>query len=322
MEAVQLSPHGDILIRELREGDLADADRIMRLAFGTFLGMPEPEKFMGDADYVRTRWLIDKGAAFAGELNGEVVGSNFATNWGSVGFFGPLTVRPDLWGRGIAKQLMQPVLDRFEAWHTTFAGLFTFAHSQKHVGLYQSFGFWPRFLTAIMAKSVNKLAADEMVSLYSHVPDSQKDDCLAACREMTDGVFPGLNLQNEIRAIARHSFGDTVLVWDDSKVAAIAVCHFGAGTEAGSGNYYVKFAAARSGTEGDVLFARLFEACERHAATIGASTIIAGVNTGRHEAYRLMLRNGFRTVTQGVAMQRGNEGGYNRPGVYIADDWR
>ncbi len=36
---------------------------------------------------------------------------------------------------------------------TQHAGLFTFAHSQKHVGLYQRFGFWPRFLTALMSKT-------------------------------------------------------------------------------------------------------------------------------------------------------------------------
>ncbi len=322
METVQLSPHRDITIRALREDDLAAADRIVRLAFGTFLGMPEPAQFMGDANYVRTRWLIDPSAAFAGEIDGEIAGSNFATNWGSVGFFGPLTVRPDLWGRGIAKQLMQPVLGRFEAWHTKHAGLFTFAHSEKHAGLYQSFDFWPRFLTAIMAKPVGKPAADETVSLYSQLPHSQRDDCLAACREMTDGVFAGLDVRLEIRAIARHNFGDTVLLWDGSKVAALAVCHSGAGTEAGSGNYYVKFAAARSGKDAGILFDRLLDTCERHARAAGAATIIAGVNTGRHEAYKLMLANGFRTIMQGVAMQRGNEAGYNHPGIYILDDWR
>jgi hypothetical protein len=46
----------DVSVRPLREGDLQEADRIMRLAFGTFLGLPEPMTFMGDASYVRTRW--------------------------------------------------------------------------------------------------------------------------------------------------------------------------------------------------------------------------------------------------------------------------
>ena len=43
----------DISVRPLQESDLATADHIMRVAFGTFLGLPEPASFMGDASYVR-----------------------------------------------------------------------------------------------------------------------------------------------------------------------------------------------------------------------------------------------------------------------------
>ena len=50
---------GDIFVRPLRKSDLAAADHIMRLAFGTFLGLPDPASFMGDAGYVRTGWKAD-----------------------------------------------------------------------------------------------------------------------------------------------------------------------------------------------------------------------------------------------------------------------
>ena len=46
-----------IIVRPLQETDLSTADTIMRLAFGTFIGLPDPMAFMGDASYVRTRWL-------------------------------------------------------------------------------------------------------------------------------------------------------------------------------------------------------------------------------------------------------------------------
>jgi hypothetical protein len=49
----------DVTIRPLRESELETADRIFRLAFGTFLGLPNPETFAGDADAVRTRWKAD-----------------------------------------------------------------------------------------------------------------------------------------------------------------------------------------------------------------------------------------------------------------------
>lgn len=93
--------------------------------------------------------------AFGAELDGEFLGSNVARRWGSVGFFGPLTVRPDLWERKIAQRLMDPIIERFDAWGVTHAGLFTFAQSPKHLGLYYKYGFRPRFLTAIMSKPVH-----------------------------------------------------------------------------------------------------------------------------------------------------------------------
>lgn len=73
------SKQSGVTIRPVREQNLPAADRIMRLAFGTFLGMPDPLKFMGDAEYARTRWLADPSAAFAAELAGELVGTNYAT---------------------------------------------------------------------------------------------------------------------------------------------------------------------------------------------------------------------------------------------------
>ena len=78
----------DIVIRPLIESDIPVADRIFRLAFGTFLGIPDPLQFFGDADYIRTRLRADPSAAFAAEANGELVGSNFVANWGSVGALG------------------------------------------------------------------------------------------------------------------------------------------------------------------------------------------------------------------------------------------
>ena len=65
-----------------------------------------------------------------------------------------MTVRPDLWDHGVGKSLMEPVMDCFETWGNSHLGLFTFSHSPKHLELYRRYGFWPRFLTAIMRKQV------------------------------------------------------------------------------------------------------------------------------------------------------------------------
>jgi hypothetical protein len=222
----------------------------------------------------------------------------------------------------VGKRLMGPILELFNHWGTRHAGLFTFAHSQKHVGLYQTFGFWPRFLTAIMSKQIRHTEGASTWTRFSEVPTRERDTVLSACRELTEAIYAGLNVEREIRAVATQSLGDTILLWDDSELAGLAVCHGGAATEAGSGVCYIKFGAARSGPTTEQDFSRLLDACEEWASSQELSRLVAGVNTARHEAYSRMIARGFRTELQGVAMSRPNEAGYNRRGVYLIDDWR
>jgi predicted N-acetyltransferase YhbS len=319
--SVTLRAEPDLLIRPLRAADLPAADAIRRLAFGTFLGLPDPMSFEGDASPVRTRYLADPAGSFAAEVDGELVGTNFAVNWGSVGFFGPLSVHPDFWNRGIAQRLVEEALQAFAGRGTRHVGFFTFAHSPKHLALYQKFGFWPRFLTAIMAKSVGSVAPPAGWSAYSDLPAGKQRACLDECRELADAVHRGLDLSREITATAQHRFGETVLLRDGDRLVGFAVCHCGPNTEAGSGNCYVKFGAVRPGPDAEASFLRLLAACEALAAARGLTRLAAGVNTARREAYRHMLEFGFRTDELGVAMDWPDEAGYNRPGAYVIDDW-
>lgn len=313
----------DVLVRPMRAEDLPAADRVRRLAFGTFLGLPDPLAFRGDASPVRTRYLADPEASFAAELDGELVGSNFAVAWGSVGFFGPLSVRPDLWDRGIARRLIEAALATFARRGTRHVGLFTFAHSPKHSALYQKYGFWPRYITAIMGKPVGQADPQVEWAAYSVLPADQQQASLAECRALTNAVYPGLDLGLEIEATARHGFGETVLLSDGGDgLAGFAVCHCGPGTEAGSGSCYVKFGMVQPGPGADELFARLLGACEELAVGRGLARLVAGVNTARREAYGGLLARGFRTEMHGLAMDRPDEACYNRPGVYVIDDWR
>lgn len=103
---------------------------------------------------------------------------------------------------------------------------------------------------------------------------------------------------------------------------AFAVCHWGAGSEGGTGTCYVKFGAARPGPEAQARFSRLLAACDNVAASQSCNVVLAGVNAGREQAWRAMVQAGFRTALQGVAMLRDNAEGYNRPDVFALDDWR
>jgi GNAT superfamily N-acetyltransferase len=322
----------DILIRPLVERDLAETRRIIRVAFSTFLGVPADDPRMGgDSDAAGTRWKADPTAVLAAEHGGKLIGSNFATNWGSFGFFGPLSIEPEYWNRGIAQQLLAPTMEIFRRWGSRHLGLYTFAHSPKHMALYQKFGFWPRDLVAVMAKETPQAAgstagaAEYEIIRVSEAESDELDlvEIGMGCRSLTDAIFEGLDLEREIRSVNSQKLGDTILVSDHSKFEAFAVCHSGPGSEAGSGVCYVKFAAVRPGRRAGETFERLLDAVEAYARAMNVPKITAGVNLARREAFQALIGRGFRTEMQGVAMETGDAAsGYNRAGVYILDDWR
>ena len=308
--------------RPLQQRDVAEADRIIRLAFGTFLGVPDPMLVFRDSDFAHTRYRAAPDSAIAALADGELVGSNFITNWGSFGFFGPLSVHPRLWNQGVAQQLLQATMEFFARSDSGHTGLYTFSHSPKHAALYQKFDYWPQYLTPVMSKAVGPGLNQNRATLFSELGPAQKQEALAQCRKLTDAIFEGLDVSREIIAVGAQQLGETILLFEGSIISAFAVCHTGAGTEAGSGACYVKFAAVRPNPRAQQNFEQLLELSEAYAASQKAAKLIAGVNMGRHEAYRTLAAKNFRADMIGVAMQKANAPGFNRPGVYILDDWR
>ena len=324
LEAGTARLQGAVHVRPMRVEDVDAADRVLRLAFGTIRGLPDPSAAFGDADSVRTRFRAAPECAWAAEVDGEVIGSVFAARWGSFGFFGPLSVHPSLWDRGIGGQLLRPVLEAFTSWDVRQAGLFTFADSPKHLGLYQKHGFWPGSLTVVTAKETGPMPRHSH-AVVSNELESRNDLVLDEIRSLTDQIFPGLDLGREIIAVNEQGIGDTVLVRQEGMLDGMAVCHCGAGSEAGSNTCYVKFAAVRPGEGADAAmrFERLLDACEGFAAESGLGRLVAGVNTGRLDAYRRLLARGFHTVQIGVSMRLRAEGPhFDTPAHYVIDDLR
>ena len=307
----------DIEVRALDEPDLADADRVFRHAFGTALGADIPE----DTRLMHTRFRAQHTVTLAAYADGELVGSNLAVRWGSVAYFGPLSVAPQLWGRGFGARLVAAAIDVLDGWGATHQGLFTFAQSPQHHRLYQRFGFWPRFLTAIMSRPVTG-AEPALGWRLSAAAARDRPALVAGCAAVTDVILQGLDVRGEIDSVLDQGLGDVVLIGEPDAPRGFAVCHAGPGTEAGRGIAYVKFAAVRPGPSVTDAFAALIAACLGFAAERGAARLTLGVNTARHEAYRHLLAAGFRTDVPGVTMHRPNAPGYDREDVHLLDDWR
>ena len=171
-------------------------------------------------------------------------------------------------------------------------------------------------------------------STFSEIPKPKQEQMLDKCRLLTNSVYDGLDLKYEIVSVSKQNLGDTILLYrnhtnnaaakndDDNSLAGLAVCHCGAGSEAGSDVCYIKFGLVKSDNNSQENFMTLLNATSLLAKDKHLSRIVAGVNTERREAYRLMIAYGFRIEMQGIAMHRPNESGYNHSDVYLIDDWR
>jgi predicted N-acetyltransferase YhbS len=311
---------GDVLVRPMAAGDLAEVTRVYRLAFGTFLKAPDLSRFRLDIGTVSTRFATDPGAALVALRDGRIVGSAFGMDWGSQFVVGPITVDPVHWGQGVARALSAAALDVAVARKAALVSLFTHPASTTHLRLYESFGFAPMFLTPVMSKPVGEAPSRPDMRLLSALPESKRGAVLEQSCTLTDASLSGLDLRSEIRAIAAQRLGEVIFLDGPDGLAGVALCHIGAGTEAGEGVLFVKFAAVRPGAASD--FERLLDAIEALGAERGVQRIVAGVNTGRRDAYRSMLARGFRAMLVGVAMHRPDVVGTLRPDLYIIDDWR
>ena len=225
--------------------DLDSADAVMRLAFGTIRGLPDPKSTFGDTDIVHTRFRSAPDCAWVAELEGDVVGVGVRRALGLVRLLRPAQRPPRHWDRGIGGRLLQPVLAAFTTWDVRQAGLFTFADSLKHLGLYQKHGFWPGALTVVTA---------EGGWLRSHA-STRSSRTSAAGRGAPPGRDPrvdGSDLSADSTSSARsrreragnRRHGSAAR---RGTLEGMAVCHCGAGSEAGGDTCYVKFAAVLPG---------------------------------------------------------------------------
>jgi hypothetical protein len=153
---------------------------------------------------------------------------------------------------GLGQRLIGAACDAFDAWGVRHAGLFTFAESAKHVWTYGKYGFYPRYLTAIMAAPA-QAGSGEGWSRCAELAESQRQQVQAVLRELTEQLDEGLDLSGEIRPTLARKLGDTVLLWDGvSHLAGFAICHWGPVSEAGAGCLLSNSGRCALGLEGSI----------------------------------------------------------------------
>jgi GNAT superfamily N-acetyltransferase len=302
----------------LQESELPEAEKLLRLSFGTFLGLSHPMEFGNGAEYT-SRWYRDPLSAFAARADGKLIGFSIVANWGSCAGFGPIVTHPDYWDRGIGSQLISASWSKFDEWGSQQIIFCTHANSPKHIYFYGKFGAEPRFLIALCTKAISSIQPKSLkTKRYSQLSSDRQAESLNAAYQLTDKIYGGLDWRSEILLVQQRSLGDTLFVWDDTGLIGFAICHYGSGSEAAKESCYIKLAAAK----GAEAFEQLIDECEALASILGMSSLVAGVDTACVDAYHRMIARKFRISVLSVSMHKPNQTGYSRPDAYVIEDKR
>ncbi|HET7876116.1 MAG TPA: GNAT family N-acetyltransferase [Methylomirabilota bacterium] len=324
-----------IKIRRVRKGDLSKVRDVIEQAFGDFFERQvgtRPRQVFGGAQYVHHRWLMEPWGCFvAEEGDGKIVGAAVAVMWGTLGLVGPVAVLTNYQNQDIGQQLLGACQEFFDENKATLQGCCTYPYSPKHLMLYQKFGFKPKGLVVITAKTLDRREIVHAaraakpglgVRRYSSLEEAKKKHVMQKARRMTNAIWRGLDLGKEIEIVDGLALGDTLLLEKGREVIGFAICHLPPNSEAPHGSAYVKYSAVDRRHKKPENLHALLAGVEELAAGAQLTRVVAPAYTYYWTAYQALLERGYHVDFTMVRMKRGKQEEYEDPADLVLDDWR
>ena len=168
------------------------------------------------------RDAADGAMVWRGE-RGEIVGFNIVHRSGVEGWMGPIAVRTEHQGAGAGKEIVRRGVDWLKVHGAEVIGLETMPRTLDNIGFYSSLGFVPGRLT--LTATLDATYAERPGTLFGRLPARDRDDVLARCREVVQGMQPGYDHTREIQLTDELALGDTLLVERDGAIIGYALCH-------------------------------------------------------------------------------------------------
>ena len=279
----------------MAENDAEIVSSIDALAFGAWYKQLKGEKAkLPQRKHLHILALLGKEpeGCFIAEEEDRVVGFIFSRTWGTTGWFGTFAVLPEYQGNGIGKQLIAASLDYLCRDPQRVIGLETMPESPSNLGLYSKMGFRIRFLTLLLSKNLEP--SDEIkteLPCWSQADQGTRKRWLADLREATDGIHPGLDYTKEITSTARHGFGETLVLTDDSKAIGMSIVWLISSRENWNEEQAnVQILTMHPDHTNAETFHRLLDATETMARSQGKQKITLPVNGQHTRALEELLR--------------------------------
>jgi GNAT superfamily N-acetyltransferase len=172
------------------------------------------------------RYAIDDAGEGAliwrGERN-EIAAFNMTHRSGSEGWMGPLAVRPDAQGAGIGKEVVRAGIEWLRRGASRVIGLETMPRTMDNIGFYSALGLVPGRLTLTL--TFDAAPGERAAPLLGRLPQSDRDDVVAASRVLVHRLMPGYDFTREIELTDELALGDTVLQYSGDELTGFALCH-------------------------------------------------------------------------------------------------
>src|ERR1700675_1053634 len=182
------------------EQDLDAVLEVNEAAFSDLIGRTSWQKPQGKifaSNLASYRLQLDPLGCHVAVSGDEVVGANFSVLRGTLAWFGPLAVRPEAQGHGIAQRLVADCVRSAYERGARLIGLETLANSPQHIHLYQKLGFRPSW-TGI---SYRREVLDEPMP-----PDVELDGAVPKL----DYIYPGYDASMDARVTKSTKAGVTL----------------------------------------------------------------------------------------------------------------
>ncbi len=217
---------------------------------------------------------------------------NIAHCSGAEGWMGPLAVRPDRQTGGLGKAIVQAAIEWLQRAEVRVLGLETMPRTVDNIGFYSRLGFVPGHLTITMTTEVSgaRIVADPGEALDALAPEA-RERRLAEVRELVQRLAPGYDFSREIALTRELRLGDVVVTGPPGALAGFALCHSASLAESGGRE---ETRVLKVGAVSLDALLGLLDAVAAWAARQGARRIATRCQTAYGEAFRALVRRGYR----------------------------
>lgn len=228
------------------------------------------------------------GAMVWRDERGQIAAFNVAHRSGCEGWMGPLAVRPDRQHAGLGKTIVQAAIDYLQDCGVATLGLETMPRTVDNIGFYAGLGLVPRFLTVTLTRDLQRRPPATPLLLSLRGGDAAT---LAATRQLSHALIPGLDFSQEISLTAELGLGDTSLVEGSAGLEAFALWHSVplSDTRHRDEVRVLKLVASDAGA-----FDRVVVAVEAAAAEEGIPRVSVRCQTAYDWAFRRLVARGYR----------------------------